>query len=138
MSVTAEVMNNLRIDREVNDKLRMQLAFPRHRVSVRSLCRDRGSFHEKARSSNGRSVCSPKHRGLRAGRQGQGPAACGHQGVSCCTRLRRGPGLCAGPFLFMPNARVRARGSNPIYKFVTVREPLRAPAGTRNETCRRR
>jgi hypothetical protein len=67
-SVTAEVMNNLRIDKEVNDKLRMQLAFLRHRVSVCSLCHDRGSFHEKARSSNGRSVCSPKHRGLRAGR----------------------------------------------------------------------
>jgi hypothetical protein len=46
-SVTAEVMNNLRIDKEVNDKLRMQLAFLRHRVSVCSLCHDRGSFHEK-------------------------------------------------------------------------------------------
>jgi hypothetical protein len=51
--------------------------------------RDRGGFHEKDLSSNGRSVGSSEHRRRRAVlRQGQGPAASDDQGLSCCTSTR--------------------------------------------------
>ena len=46
-SVTAEVMNNLRIDKEVNDILRMQLAFLRHKISLTPYIMTRGLFMKK-------------------------------------------------------------------------------------------
>jgi hypothetical protein len=66
------------INKEINDDLRMQLAFSPLEGTCAPYVMTGGYFHEKARSSNGRSGCSFEHRGLRAGRQGQGPAAGGN------------------------------------------------------------